>query len=185
MGLKNLRQLRETAILKADETHNEETTAWCNRDLIPLPPSRRTWGWFNFFGAGSLGALNVATWQTPNTLLTQGLSVGQAMAIIIISRAVVCLFSCIIAWCGLTWHVGFTIQNRFTWGLRGAYIPLIQRSLLNFIWCAIQAWNGGRLVTYVSQICTYDCLAHYSVGSWLTKWQRVYHGDLALIPECP
>lgn len=89
----------------------------------------------------------MATWQTPNTLLTQGLSVGQAMAIIVISRAIVCLFSCIIAWCGLTWHVGFTIQNRYTWGLRGAYIPLIQRSLLNFIWCAVQCWNGGRLVT--------------------------------------
>ena len=93
------------------------------------------------------GALNVATWQTPNTLLTQGLSVGQAMAVIVVSRAVVCLFSCIIAWCGLTWHIGFTVQNRFTWGLRGAYIPLLQRSLLNFVWCAVQAWNGGRLVT--------------------------------------
>lgn len=54
MGLQKLRKIREAAVLKADETHNEETTAWCNRDLIPLPPSRRTWGWFNFFGAGSL-----------------------------------------------------------------------------------------------------------------------------------
>ncbi|OSS44454.1 hypothetical protein B5807_10891 [Epicoccum nigrum] len=142
-----LPRIREAAVLEANETRNEETTAWCNRDLIPLPPSRRTWGWFGFFGAGSLGALNVATWQTPNTLLTQGLSVGQAMAVIVVSRAVVCLFSCIIAWCGLTWHIGFTVQTRFTWGLRGAYIPLIQRSLLNFVWCAVQAWNGGRLVT--------------------------------------
>ena len=45
---------QQAAVLKADETHNEETTAWCNRDLVPLPPARRTWGWFNFFGAGSL-----------------------------------------------------------------------------------------------------------------------------------
>lgn len=51
---KTITRLREAATLKADETRNEETTAWCNRDLVPLPPSRRTWGWFNFFGAGSL-----------------------------------------------------------------------------------------------------------------------------------
>ncbi|CAH0023613.1 unnamed protein product [Clonostachys rhizophaga] len=147
MATATARKVRDAAILKADSSRNEETTAWCNRDLVPLPPSRRTWGWFNFFGAQSLGALNVATWQTPNTFLTQGLSVGQAMAIIVVSRFIVSLFACIIAWCGLTWHIGFTIQNRFTWGMRGAYIPLLQRCLLNFIWNAIQCWNGGKLVT--------------------------------------
>ncbi|KAH7305499.1 uracil permease [Stachybotrys elegans] len=146
MSVKVLRKARDAAVLKADESRNEETTAWCNRDLVPLPPSRRTWGWFNFFGAASLGALNVSTWQTPNTFLTQGLSVGQAMAIIVISRLIVSFFSCVIGWCGLTWHIGFTVQNRYTWGLRGAYIPLIQRCLLNFIWTALQCWNGGRLV---------------------------------------
>ncbi|KAH7024449.1 uracil permease [Microdochium trichocladiopsis] len=140
------RRVKEAAALKADPTRHEETTTWCNRDLVPLPPSRRTWGWFNFFGAQSLGALNISTWQTPNTFLTQGLSVGQAMLIIVISRFIVSLFACIIAWCGLTWHIGFTVQNRFTWGLRGAYIPLMQRCLLNFIWTAVQCWNGGKLV---------------------------------------
>lgn len=95
------------------------------------------------------GALNISTWQTPNTFLTQGLSVGQAMAIIVVSRFLVSCFSCVIAWCGLTWHIGFTVQNRFTWGLRGAYIPLIQRSLLNFVWSAIQSWNGGKLIACV------------------------------------
>lgn len=84
------------------------------------------------------GALNIATWQTPNTFLTQGLSAGQAMAIIVVSRFVVSSFACIVAWCGLTWHIGFTVQNRFTWGLRGAYIPLVQRVLLNFVWTALQ-----------------------------------------------
>lgn len=88
----------------------------------------------------------MSTWQTPNTFLTQGLSVGQAMAIIVVSRLIVSLFSCIIAWCGLTWHIGFTVQNRFTWGMRGAYIPLAQRCLLNFIWNAVQC-KPSRAVT--------------------------------------
>lgn len=146
MASRSLRKLREAVTLKADESRQEETTTWNNRDLVPLPPSRRTWGWFNFFGASTLGALNVSTWQTPNTFLTQGLSVGQAMAIIVIARLVVSLFSIVVGWCGLTWHIGFSVQNRFTWGMRGSYIPLLQRCLLNFIWNALQAWNGGKLV---------------------------------------
>jgi nucleobase:cation symporter-1, NCS1 family len=36
------------------------------------------------------------------------------------------------------WHIGFTVQNRYTWGIRGSFIPLLQRIMLNFIWTAIQ-----------------------------------------------
>ncbi|KAL8342020.1 hypothetical protein RB598_003776 [Gaeumannomyces tritici] len=147
MAMNLLRRARDAATLKADESRHEETTSWVNRDLVPLPPSRRTWGWFNFFGAQSLGALNMSSWQLPNAFLTQGLSVGQAMAIVVVSRLIVSAFACVVGWCGLTWHVGFTVQNRFTWGMRGSYIPLLQRSLLNFIWTALQCWNGGKLVT--------------------------------------
>ncbi|KAK8081654.1 uracil permease [Apiospora saccharicola] len=141
------RRMKEAVALQPDEEHPEEVSAWSNRDLVPVPPSRRTWGWFNFFGSWSLSSLNVATWQTPNTFLTQGLSVGQAMAVIVVSRGLCCLFAVLVAWCGLTWHIGFTVQNRFTWGMRGSYIPLLQRVLLNFIWTTLQCWNGGKLVT--------------------------------------
>jgi NCS1 family nucleobase:cation symporter-1 len=29
--------------LEGDEDRHEQTDAWSNRDLIPLPPERRTW----------------------------------------------------------------------------------------------------------------------------------------------
>jgi len=58
----------------------------------------------------------------------------------------IAFFSTLIAWVGLKWHIGFTVQNRYSWGMRGSFIPLSQRILLNFIWNAVQCWNGGRLV---------------------------------------
>lgn len=67
------------------------------------------------------------------------------MFVITVGRLLIVLWSTLIAWCGLKWHIGFTIQNRFTWGMLGSYIPLLQRVMLNFIWSAIQVWNGGRL----------------------------------------
>lgn len=57
--------------LQGDVAQHEQTDAWSNRDLIPLPPSRRTWGWFNFFGFWSIASLNLANWQTPNTYLSK------------------------------------------------------------------------------------------------------------------
>lgn len=90
--------------------------------------------WFLYFGYWTLSSLNISSWQSPNTFLTEGLSVAQSMGIIILGRLLITMFSTLIAWCGLTWHIGFTVQNRFSWGLRGSYIPLLQRILLNFIW---------------------------------------------------
>ncbi|OWY50105.1 NCS1 nucleoside transporter family protein-like protein [Alternaria alternata] len=132
--------------LHGDDEKHEQTDAWSNRDLIPLPPERRTWGWFNFFGFWAIASLNLANWQTPSTFLATGLSVPQAILIIVVSSILIALFSTTIAWVGLKWHIGFTVQNRYSWGMRGSFIPLLQRILLNFIWNAVQCWNGGRLV---------------------------------------
>ncbi|KAH8881480.1 uracil permease [Thozetella sp. PMI_491] len=138
-------KLKERARLHGDESRHEQTDSWSNRDLVPLPYDRRKWGWFHFFGYWTLAALNILNWQMPNTFLTQGLSVGQSMLIIVIGRFLIMLFATLIAWCGIRWHIGFTIQNRFSWGMRGSYIPLLQRVMLNFIWAAVNCWNGGRL----------------------------------------
>ncbi|KAI0031376.1 permease for cytosine/purines, uracil, thiamine, allantoin-domain-containing protein [Vararia minispora EC-137] len=140
-----LRRVHDLVKLHGDEERHEQTDAWCNRDLVPLPPDRRTWGFFEFFGYWTLSSLNVATWQMPNTFLTKGLSVTQSMVVIVIARSIITFFASFIAWCGLRWHIGFTIQNRFSWGMRGSYIPLIQRVMLNFIWNATQCWTGGKL----------------------------------------
>jgi NCS1 family nucleobase:cation symporter-1 len=59
--------------LTGDDTRHEQTDAWSNRDLIPLPPDRRTWGSFHFFGFWAIGSLNVANWQTPSTYLSKSL----------------------------------------------------------------------------------------------------------------
>ena len=91
----------------------------------------------------------LSTWalaDCDDELLAQGLSVGQAMAVIVIAKMLVVGFSSLISWCGLQWHIGFTIQNRFSWGMRGSYVPLTLRIILNFVWNAIQCWNGGRQV---------------------------------------
>lgn len=46
--------------VKGDEKLHEQTDIWCNRDLIPLPPSRRTWGLMEYFGYWSLNFLTAS-----------------------------------------------------------------------------------------------------------------------------
>ena len=51
-----LRRLNEKIKLHGDDEKHEQTDAWSNRDLIPLPPQRRTWGWFHYLGYTVCGA---------------------------------------------------------------------------------------------------------------------------------
>jgi cytosine/uracil/thiamine/allantoin permease len=67
----HLRTVEEKLQLKGNETQHEQTDSWSNRDLIPLPPSRRTWGAFHYFGYWAISSLNVSNWQTPNTILSK------------------------------------------------------------------------------------------------------------------
>jgi NCS1 family nucleobase:cation symporter-1 len=82
MASLRLRILKEKIQLKGDEDEHEQVDSWSNRDLIPLPPSRRTWGWFHYFGYWTLNSLNISNWQTPNTFLckTFPLSLGWQLA---------------------------------------------------------------------------------------------------------
>jgi NCS1 family nucleobase:cation symporter-1 len=74
MALRNkLAEIGHRIRLKGDDAKHEQTDAWSNRDLIPLPPNRRTWGSFNFFGFWAIASLNVANWQTPSTYLSKPL----------------------------------------------------------------------------------------------------------------
>ena len=38
------------------------------------------------------------------------------MAVIIVSRFVIMIWSFAIAWAGLKFHIGYTVQNRCSWG---------------------------------------------------------------------
>ena len=66
-----VRQLKDKVKLQGKEEEHEEANSWSNRDLIPLPPSRRTWGWFHYFGYWTINSLNVSNWQSPNTFLSK------------------------------------------------------------------------------------------------------------------
>lgn len=61
-------------------------TAWNNRDLAPLPPSRRTWTVWGFLGFWAVIQLNTVGWQTASSLISLGLSVWEAMIVTIIAK---------------------------------------------------------------------------------------------------
>ncbi|EJU00535.1 NCS1 nucleoside transporter [Dacryopinax primogenitus] len=136
-------------------THNDEvnpdgTAHWLlNRDIIPLPPNRRTWGPWSFVGLWMLTAVNISGWTSASSLLALGLNVWQAMVVVIIGELLVA--ACVVGngFVGAMYHIPFPVYNRFVWGIFGSILPLLMRIMLSFVWYACQLWFGGQSVKVV------------------------------------
>ncbi|KAI0734021.1 permease for cytosine/purines, uracil, thiamine, allantoin-domain-containing protein [Fomitopsis betulina] len=106
---------------------------WTNRDLIPMPSERRTYAIWSYFVYWCISGMCISAYTTGSTLLSYGLTAQQAIVALVVGA----LFT------GFLHHIGFTVASRFTWGMRGAYFPILIRS---FTWDGLQAFWGGQAV---------------------------------------
>ncbi|KAI0667409.1 NCS1 nucleoside transporter family [Trametes maxima] len=142
------RLLKRLEIKHKDEFEGE-ATAWINRDIVPLPPSRRTWGAWSFVGYWLLTGFTIGGWTTASSLLGIGLNVWQAMVSVIIGQLLVALAVVANGYVGAEWHVGFPVYNRFVFGVYGSFFPLLMRILLSIVWYGVQLVFGGKSVKVV------------------------------------
>ncbi|VVT56720.1 uncharacterized protein SAPINGB_P005232 [Magnusiomyces paraingens] len=119
-------------------------TPWINKDLIPLPPSRRTWNDWDFIGFWAVISLSISTWQACAALLETGLNIWQAMIACIVAKFLILLIAISHGYPGATWHIGYTVLSRATFGLWGSYLALFQRIVLCTVWYAVQSFTAAQ-----------------------------------------
>lgn len=121
-------------------------TAYSNADILPLPPSRRTWDKTTFVFFWISTAINIAEWSGAAASLALGLTVGQAIAVNAISTIIITLALVVNGHGGGKWGIPFAIINRASWGIRGAWFTLMNRIILSCVWQGVQSWYGGQMV---------------------------------------
>ena len=122
---------------------------WCNRDLIPIPAARRTWTWQGYAGYWVITGVNTAAWTAGSTLLALGLSVNQAMGIVVGAALVSGILAVVCGWMGSHQYLGFTVASRASWGMRGAFWPVLNRIMTASIWMGVQSYWGGQAILIV------------------------------------
>ncbi|KAM5493298.1 hypothetical protein McaMca56_006623 [Microsporum canis] len=154
-------KLKRKLAVPIEEDTYYKNTIWCNRDLIPIPPERRTWGALGYIGYWMVSGSCISAWTIGSTLLAFGLSPQQAIGCVAIGGILTGLFAVSCGWMGERHHIGFTVASRFSWGMRGAYctfaaalsgetelilfaVPVILRCFLGCIWFGIQSYWGGQ-----------------------------------------
>jgi nucleobase:cation symporter-1, NCS1 family len=98
--------------------------------LIPIPRDRRTWTWQGFAGYWVIGGqlhrsdsnrsrfslvspgINTTSWTIGSSLLALGLSVGQAMGMVVCAAVIIGFLAVGAGWMGSHQHLGFTVVSR-------------------------------------------------------------------------
>ncbi|KAM5343836.1 hypothetical protein ACJ41O_012373 [Fusarium nematophilum] len=141
-----------------DQEHGYSSDKWINPDIAPLPPCRRTWGFWAYIGWGSIASLCISAWTAAASLLSLGLTVPQTVGLMIVARALMVVLVIGNGWMGAEWHIGFAVAQRIVFGMHGAYIGQAMRIMLSIVWYGSQAWLGGLCVSAMISSWSYSFL---------------------------
>ncbi|KAK4243579.1 permease for cytosine/purines, uracil, thiamine, allantoin-domain-containing protein [Corynascus novoguineensis] len=117
-----------------------------NHDLKPVEPARRQWGAWNFVGFWVADSFNINTWMISSSMIVGGLSWWQSWLCVWIGYAISGCFICLTARIGATYHIGFPVVSRSSFGIWGSLWPVFNRAAMACIWYGVQAYIGGHCV---------------------------------------
>ncbi|KAJ7912722.1 permease for cytosine/purines, uracil, thiamine, allantoin-domain-containing protein [Mycena leptocephala] len=122
-----LRKLLKYIEVPIDADADYKNDHYTNRDLIPTPADRRTYSISSYFIYWCISGMCISAYTSAPHSLHTAFS-PQAIGALVIGAICTGCLSVACGWMGERHHIGFTVASRFTWGMRGAYFPVIVRS---------------------------------------------------------
>ncbi|KAI1329802.1 permease for cytosine/purines, uracil, thiamine, allantoin-domain-containing protein [Xylariaceae sp. FL0255] len=117
-----------------------------SHDLKPVESARRQWGPWNFVAFWIADSFNINTWMICSTSIVNGLSWWQTWIAIWLGYFIAGGFVVSTGRIGATYHIGFPVVNRASFGIWGALWPVFNRAVLAAIWFGVQTYIGGECV---------------------------------------
>lgn len=69
--------LRKAFTIEVSERDGQATSHLINHDIVPMPPSRRTWGWLEYTGFFFISQFCIGVWAGSAAMLGIGLAVWE------------------------------------------------------------------------------------------------------------
>lgn len=114
-----------------------------NPDLEPMPPSRRLWGFWSYFGYWSVPNVSIFTYSIGSSLLALNLNIQQTMGAITIGNILIVLYTCLNSKPGAKFKFGYTVCQRMIFGIFGSGLGILIRILLSIVYYASQSYLGA------------------------------------------
>ncbi len=121
-----------------------EASPLANRDLLPLPVSRRTWTTYNYAALWISMAHCIPTYMLASGLLAAGMNWWQALGTILLGNTIVLVPILLNSHPGTRYGIPFPVFARAAYGTIGSNLPAMMRAIVACGWFGIQCWIGGE-----------------------------------------
>ncbi|MDQ3518408.1 MAG: NCS1 family nucleobase:cation symporter-1 [Gemmatimonadota bacterium] len=114
-----------------------------NADLAPVSPEHRTWNWWHIASLWIGMAISIPTYTLASGLIERGWTWQAAVGSVVLGNLIVLIPIALNAHAGTQYGIPFPVIARSAFGVRGASIPALLRSIVACGWFGIQTWIGG------------------------------------------
>ncbi len=135
--------LRVTMTSSTSDTPVDAQHTLSNEDLAPVAASARTWSAWNIAALWIGMAVCIPTYMLAAGMVEQGMNWWQATLTVMIGNCIVLIPMVLNGHAGTKLGVPFPVLARASFGVHGAHVPSIARSLVACGWFGIQCWIGG------------------------------------------
>src|SRR5947208_10675597 len=129
--------------LSSPATSRIESSPLYNPDLAPASAERRHWGTYNYAALWISMSVNILTYMLAASLIQGGMDWKQALATIFLGNVIVLGPMLLNSHPGAKYGIPFPVLARASFGVLGANLPALLRSLVACGWFGIQTWIGG------------------------------------------
>jgi nucleobase:cation symporter-1, NCS1 family len=127
----------------------EPTSSLINPDLAPVPPERRTWNVWHIASLWVGMSVCIPTYMLAAGMIAAGLNWWQSLLAVLLGNAIVFVPLAINGHAGTRYGIPFPVFARAAFGLRGAHVPSLLRSVIGCGWFGIQTWLGGFAINVI------------------------------------
>src|SRR3989440_5583064 len=117
-----------------------------NKDLAPVPRTRRTWRVGSFAALWISMSACIPTYMLASSLIGGGMNWSQAILTIFLGNLIVVVPMILNAHAGTRYGIPFPVFCRASFGTRGANVPALMRAFVACGWFGIQTWIGGAAI---------------------------------------
>jgi len=117
-----------------------------NADLAPVPIEERTWSSWNIAALWIGMAVCIPTYMLAAGMVKLGMNWWQATLTVMAGNIIVLIPMILNGHAGTKLGVPFPVLVRSSFGINGAHVPSIARSLVACGWFGIQTWIGGAAI---------------------------------------
>ncbi|MFQ5747642.1 MAG: NCS1 family nucleobase:cation symporter-1 [Gemmatimonadota bacterium] len=117
-----------------------------NPDLAPTPPEGRTWTLWHIASLWVGMSVCIPTYMLAASMIEAGMNWWQSLVTILLGNAIVLVALVVNAHAGTRYGIPFPVFARASFGVRGAHVPSLLRSVVACGWFGIQTWIGGLAI---------------------------------------